>query len=70
LHLALETAQGILKRLTLLQSHFCQRDYTPKPVQWDCIVIARFCTQVKGYVEKWSTARAGSDRDEHNRETQ
>jgi hypothetical protein len=70
LHLALETAQCILKRLTLLQSHFCQRDYTPKPVQWDCIVIARFCTQVKGYVEKWSTARAGSDRDEHNRETQ
>ena len=50
LHLALETAQCILKGLTFLQSHFCQRNYTPKPVQWDCIVIARFCAQVKGYV--------------------
>jgi hypothetical protein len=33
-----------------LQSHFCQWNYTPKLVQWDCIVIARFCAQVKFYV--------------------
>ena len=51
LHLALKAAQCILKGLTLLQSDFCQRDYTPKLVQWDCIVIARFCAQVKSYVE-------------------
>ena len=50
LHLALEPAQCILKGLALLQSHFCQSNYTPKLVQWDCIVIARFCVQVKFYV--------------------
>jgi hypothetical protein len=50
LHLALEPAQCILKGLALLQSDFCQRNYTPKLVQWDCIVIARFCAQVKFYV--------------------
>jgi hypothetical protein len=50
LHLALEPAQCILKGLALLQSHFCQWNYTPKLVQWDCIVIARFCAQVKFYV--------------------
>jgi hypothetical protein len=50
LHLALETAQCILKGLALLQSDFCQWNYTPKLVQWDCIVIARFCAQVKRYV--------------------
>jgi hypothetical protein len=50
LHLALETAQCILKGLALLQSDFCQWNYTPKLVQWDCIVIARFCAQVKFYV--------------------
>src|SRR5580693_10069846 len=50
LHLALEPAQCILKGLALLQSHFCQWNYTPKLVQWDCIVIARFCVQVKRYV--------------------
>jgi len=50
LHLALEAAQCILKGLALLQSDFCQRNYTPKLVQWDCIVIARFCAQVKLYV--------------------
>jgi hypothetical protein len=50
LHFALETAQCILKGLALLQSDFCQWNYTPKLVQWDCIVIARFCAQVKFYV--------------------
>ena len=50
LHLALEAAQCIFKGLALLQSDFCQRNYTPKLVQWDCIVIARFCAQVKDYV--------------------
>jgi hypothetical protein len=43
LHLALEAAQCILKGLALLQSDFCQRNYTPKLVQVDWIVIARFC---------------------------
>jgi hypothetical protein len=33
-----------------LESDFSQRNYTPKLVQWDCIVIARFCAQVKDYV--------------------
>jgi hypothetical protein len=50
LHLALEPAQCIFKGLALLQSDFCQRNYTPKLVQWDCIVIASFCAQVKFYV--------------------
>jgi len=50
LHFALEAAQCILKGLALLQSDFCQRNYTPKLVQWDCIVIARFRAQVKPYV--------------------
>jgi hypothetical protein len=50
LYLALESAQCIFKRLALLQSDFCQRNYTPKLAQVDCIVIARFCVQVKGYV--------------------
>ena len=51
LHLALEAPQCILKGLALLQSDFCQRNYTPKLVQWDCIVIASFCAQVKLYVQ-------------------
>jgi hypothetical protein len=50
LHFALEAAQCILEGLALLQSDFCQRNNTPKLVQSDCIVIASFCAQVKGYV--------------------
>jgi hypothetical protein len=50
LYLALETAQGIFEGLALLQSDFCQRNYTPKLAQLDLIVIARFCIQVKGNV--------------------
>jgi len=50
LHLALKAPQCIFQRLTLLQSDFRQRDYTPKLVQWDSIVIARFRPQVKRYV--------------------
>jgi hypothetical protein len=42
LHLALEAPQGIFKRFAFLQSYFCQRYYTPKLVQVDWIVIARF----------------------------
>jgi hypothetical protein len=33
LHLALETAEGILQRFALLQSNFCQTKYTPKLTQ-------------------------------------
>src|SRR3977135_862643 len=33
LHLALETAQRIFEGLTLLQSHFSQKRYTPKLVR-------------------------------------
>ena len=33
LHLALETAQSVFEGLTLLQSHFGQKRYTPKLVQ-------------------------------------
>jgi hypothetical protein len=51
LHFALEAAQCILEGFTLLQSDLCQRNYTPKLAQLDSIVIARFCTQVKGYVQ-------------------
>jgi hypothetical protein len=53
LHLALEAAQCIFKGLTFLQPNFCQRNYTPKLVQVDCIVIARFCAEVKGCVREW-----------------
>ena len=51
LHLALEPAQCIFERFTLLQSDFCQRNYTPKLAQLDSIVIARFCAQVKDHVQ-------------------
>jgi hypothetical protein len=33
LHLPLEASQGVFQRFAFLQSHFCQRNYTPKPVQ-------------------------------------
>jgi hypothetical protein len=33
LHLALETAQSVFERLTLLQSYFGQKRYTPKLAQ-------------------------------------
>jgi len=32
LHLPLKATQGILERFAFLQSNFCQRNYTPKPV--------------------------------------
>jgi hypothetical protein len=41
LHLALETAQSILEGFTLLQSNFCQAEYTPKPVPMDGYYVTR-----------------------------
>lgn len=32
LHLPLEATQGVFQRFAFLQSHFRQRNYTPKPV--------------------------------------
>ena len=32
LHFPLEATQGVFERLAFLQSDFCQRNYTPKPV--------------------------------------
>jgi hypothetical protein len=32
LHLTFEAAKRIFQRLAFLQSHFCQANYTPKPV--------------------------------------
>jgi hypothetical protein len=52
LHFALKSTQSVLDRLAFLQSDFCQRNNTPKLVQRDCIVIARFGAQVKFYVLK------------------
>jgi hypothetical protein len=54
LHFALKAAQCILEGLALLQSNLCQRNNTPKLVQMDSLVIASFCTQVKGYVQMCS----------------
>jgi len=50
LHFALKATQGIFDGFTFLQPDFRQRNNTPKLVQWDCLVIARFNAQVKGYV--------------------
>jgi hypothetical protein len=41
LHLALETAQSILKGFTLLQSNFRQSEHTPKPVLMDGYYVTR-----------------------------
>ena len=51
LHLPLEATQGVFKRLAFLQSDFCQRNYTPKPVRLDSSVISRQAIKVKHYVE-------------------
>jgi hypothetical protein len=34
LHLALETAQRVLERLTFLEPYFCQTDTPPNPPGW------------------------------------
>jgi len=34
LHLALEAAQSVLERFTLLKSYFCQTDTPPNPSGW------------------------------------
>jgi hypothetical protein len=44
LHFALKPAQGILEGFSLLQSDFCQLNYTPNLVQMGRLVIARFCS--------------------------
>ncbi len=51
LHLPLKAAQGIFEGLSLLQSDFCQLNYTPKLVLMGQIFIARFRAQVKRYCD-------------------
>jgi len=51
LHLPLKPTQGVFQRFAFLQSDFCQRNYTPKPVLWDSSVIARWAHKVKHYME-------------------
>jgi len=58
LYLPLEAAQGIFEGFPLLQSDFCQLNYTPKLVQMGQIFIARFCNQVKLYRDQ-GTASLG-----------
>jgi hypothetical protein len=62
LYLPLKAAQGVFERFSLLQSHFCQRNYTPKLVQMGPVFIARFYPQVKRYCDR-GTAWRGSDQD-------
>jgi hypothetical protein len=47
LYLPFKAAQGIFEGFSLLQSHFCQLNYTPKLVQMGRLFIARFYSQVK-----------------------
>ena len=51
LHFPLEATQGVFQGFAFLQSDFCQRNYTPKPVLWDSSVIARSRHKVKFYVD-------------------
>jgi hypothetical protein len=44
-----------------LQSDLSQRNNTPKLVQMDSLVIASFCTQVKGYVGSADHSAAAAD---------
>ena len=41
LNLPLETPKSVFERFTFLQSDFCQRNCTPKPVRLDSSVISR-----------------------------
>jgi len=52
LYLPLKAAQGIFEGFSLLQSHFCQLNYTPKLVQMGPTFIARFYPQVKRYCDR------------------
>jgi hypothetical protein len=52
LYLPLKAAQGVLEGLSLLQSDFCQLNYTPKLVLMGRIFIARIPTQVKRYCDR------------------
>jgi hypothetical protein len=53
LYLSLEAAKRVFEGLALLQSHFCQSNYTPHPVQnWTVLLIASLVYQVKQNVEK------------------
>jgi len=60
LYLPLKAAQGIFEGFSLLQSDFCQLNYTPRLVQMGPIFIARFCNQVKRYRDQ-GTASLGPD---------
>jgi hypothetical protein len=51
LYLPLKAAQGIFEGFSLLQSDFCQLNYTPKLVLMGRTFIARFCIQVKRYCD-------------------
>src|SRR6266498_4984074 len=51
LHLALEATQSVFERFAFLQSDFSQRNYTPKPVLLDLLVIASPPRKVKHYIE-------------------
>jgi hypothetical protein len=52
LYLPLKAAQGVFEGLSLLQSDFCQLNYTPKLVLMGRLFIARFCTQVERYCDR------------------
>jgi hypothetical protein len=52
LHLTLKAPECVFEGLALLQSDFCQRKNTPKPVLCGQSFIARFSSQVKGYVRQ------------------
>jgi hypothetical protein len=59
LYLPLKAAQGIFEGFSLLQSDFCQLNYTPKLVLMGQIFIASFRTQVKGYCDRRPVRDAG-----------
>jgi hypothetical protein len=56
LYLSLKATQGIFEGFSLLQSDFCQLNYTPKLVQMGRIFIARFYNQVKRYRDQGTAA--------------
>jgi hypothetical protein len=61
LYLPLKAAQGIFEGFSLLQSDFCQLNYTPKLVLMGQTFIARFCNQVKRYCDlepDWRVVRS------------
>jgi hypothetical protein len=59
LYLPLKAAQGIFEGFSLLQSDFCQLNYTPKLVLMGQTFIARFCNQVKRYCDRQASPECG-----------